>query len=137
MDHSKNSTNSHLFNFYGPDEIGTVSAVFSEYIENLVLKGNDSSVDPYHVGIVNWDENATLERYQTTKPKNFLKMLNDYVYDTEQVVTNIMSNEINSDSRIEQVAQRYRFGYHAGILALVVTASLESDAVPNEDVDET
>ncbi len=134
MEHHHNHDGEHVFGFYGRDEIATVSAVFSDYIEDLELKGNNSSVDPYHRGIANWDENEEETRsYTTRKPQNFLKMLRDYNDDTEQVVSGIMWNESDRTARIQQAAERYRFGYHVGNLIGKVELALEAVAASDED----
>lgn len=137
MDHYLDSANRHLFNFYGEDEIETVAAAFSDHIESLELKGNDGSVHEYHRSVAAWNADATMQRLATSDPGALLDLLREYADDTEDVVAGIMYNglEDGAEAPIQAMAQRYRFGYHAGSLATQVEAAIESDPVANEDAE--
>lgn len=138
MEHENSSDGKHHFNFSGPDEIGTIAAVFSDYIEGLELKGNDSSVNSYDRKIAAWDEQNTLAaQYTTAKPRRFQALLIGYADGTEEVVNDIMKDAENTrEMRVAKTSRRYRFGYHAGELAVAVSEHIDAaTAVPRDDTE--
>lgn len=133
MDYHSSHKNRHTFNFYGPDEIETIAAIFSDRIEELELHGNESSISAYDRRIATWKSDRAMQQYVTHSPRNLLDLLDNYAIETEQVVGDIMENEADRDARIAQAAKRYEFGYHAGVMAAEVEMVSDVIPVPNEN----
>lgn len=133
MKHEREPNGIHTFNFAGPDEVGTVAAAYRSRNEQLIHKGNPSSVSPFDKNVATWK--GASEIFRTQQPGNLFAILTKYAEETDEDVKILERDpDLSTDYLLDSTARRYRFGHEAGLLADSVLISLWTEHVCREAV---